>query len=211
MLYTKTVERNTLGLLRQLQKEPYLKGYYLVGRTALALKIGHRKSIDIDLFSDFSFDVNTLLEKLQSNYDYQMFHSAQNTLKGSIDGIKVDLLSHRYPLIREPLFEEEIAMLSIPDIIAMKLNAISGSGQRVKDFIDIWFLLSTYSLDSMISYYKEKYTNNNEAVVLKSLVYFDDIDMSDWPVIISEPKLKWKTVATELEKQVMVYTKSKIL
>lgn len=210
MLHTKTVERSTLELLKQLQKKPYLQDFYLVGGTALALDLGHRRSIDLDLFSDFSFDVIQLLENLQNDFNYTLFFSATNSLKGSIDNIKIDIMAHRYTLIRKPITSEGVSMLSIPDIIGMKLNAISGSGQRVKDFIDIYFLLKSISLDKMISFYKEKYPQNNESIVLKSLVYFDDIDFSDWPVIISEPLLKWNTVATTLKEQVVSYSRKKI-
>ncbi len=210
MLYKETVENTTLELLNGLQSKPYLKGFYLVGGTALALRIGHRKSVDLDLFSNFSFDVVQLLENLSADYNFNLFFSANNTIKGSIDGVKVDLLSHRYPLIAEKVVEEKIEMLSLQDIIAMKLNAISTSGQRVKDFIDIFYLLRKFSVEQMIGYYKEKYTQYNEVSVLKSLVYFDDIDFNDWPEITSEPRLKWQVVKGELEKSVKKYLKQKL-
>lgn len=210
MLHKETVESTTLELLNSLQAKPYLKGFYLVGGTALALRIGHRKSVDLDLFSNFRFDVIQLLENLSADYSFNLFFSANNTIKGSIDNVKVDLLSHRYPLIAEPVVEEGIEMLSTPDIIAMKLNAISGNGQRVKDFIDIYYLLHKFSIEQMIGYYKEKYTQYNEISVLKSLVYFDDIDFNDWPVIIDKPSLKWLAVKDELEKSVKKYLKQKL-
>ncbi|NEW85231.1 MAG: nucleotidyl transferase AbiEii/AbiGii toxin family protein [Mariniphaga sp.] len=53
MLFKETVDPSTLELLGQIQQKPYFKDFYLVGGTALALKIGHRKSVDIDLFSNF--------------------------------------------------------------------------------------------------------------------------------------------------------------
>jgi hypothetical protein len=210
MLHKETVDPLSIKLLTELQEKPYLDGFFLVGGTALALLLGHRKSIDLDLFSDFDFDVSELLESLQQDYQYQMFYSAKNTLKGAINGINIDILAHRYPYIGKPLSVNDIKMLSIPDIIAMKLNAISGSGQRVKDFIDIFFLLRTFDLDEMIKFYKNKYALNNEAVALKSLVYFDDIDFSDWPELISEPELQWKTIAQSLENEVMNYSRRKI-
>jgi hypothetical protein len=210
MLYKETVESTTLELLNSLQSQPYLKGFYLVGGTALALRIGHRKSVDLDLFSNFSFDVVQLLENLTADYNFNLFFSANNAIKGSIDSIKVDLLSHRYPLIAELVVEEKIEMLSLQDIIAMKLNAISTSGQRVKDFIDIFYLLRKFSIEQMIGYYKEKYTQYNEVSVLKSLVYFDDVDFNDWPEITTEPRLKWQVVKDELEKSVKKYLKQKL-
>ena len=210
MLYKETVESTTLELLNSLQSQTYLKNFYLVGGTALALKIGHRKSVDLDLFANFNFDVVQLLENLSTDYNFNLFFSANNTIKGSINNVKVDFLSHRYPLIADPIVEEDIEMLSLQDIIAMKLNAISGSGQRVKDFIDIFYLLRKFSIEQMIDFYKEKYTQYNEVSILKSLVYFDDIDFNDWPDITAEPNLKWNIVKEELEKSVKKYLKQKL-
>ena len=142
MLYKETISPNTLELLIRLQQKEYLKGFYLVGGTSLALQIGHRTSIDIDLFSDYSFDTGQLLENLNADFGFNLFFSATNTLKGSINGVQVYILAHRYPYVSPPVILDDIAMLSTEDIIAMKLNAISISGQRVKDFIDIYSLLS---------------------------------------------------------------------
>ncbi len=101
-------------------------------------------------------------------------------------------------------------MLALQDITAMKLNAIAVSGQRVKDFIDIFYLLQKFTLEQMVGFYKEKYTQYNELTVLKSLVYFDDIDFSDWPVLVSEPGLRWETVKKRLETSVKDYLKQNL-
>lgn len=207
MLYQETVDRSTLELLIQLQGKEYLKGFYLVGGTALALTMGHRKSVDIDLFSDFSFNTGALLENLSADFPFELFFSANNTLKGSINGIQVDILAHRYPLVREPLVMEDICMLSSEDIAAMKLNAISVSGQRVKDFVDIFYLLDKYSVEEMIGFYKIKYSQYNEVNVLKSLTWFEDVDLSDWPVILKTPKLKWGTVTKKIKVATNIFLK----
>ena len=208
MLHKETVENTTLELLTSLQSKPYLQEFCLVGGTALALKLGHRKSVDLDLFTAHSFNVMQMLENLSADFDFQLFYSANNTIKGSIDNVMVDILAHRYPLVKEPLIEEGITMLDLQDIIAMKLNAISGSGQRVKDFIDIFYLLRLFNLEQMIGFYKKKYQQYSEAVVLKSLVYFDDIDFSEWPVLLSEPNLKWDVIKKKLENTVNNYMKT---
>jgi hypothetical protein len=127
---TTAVETRVLELIKSLQGKPYLEGFNLVGGTALALHIGHRKSVDIDLFSNFSFNAEELLEQIHQDFDFQLFFTASNTLKGSINSVNVDILAHRYELIAEPVFMNGVKLASIPDIIAMKLNAISTSGQR---------------------------------------------------------------------------------
>ena len=76
MLHKETVDQSTLELLIQIQQKEYMKGFFLVGGTALALKLGHRKSIDIDLFSNFSFDAGQILENLSADFRFNLFFSA---------------------------------------------------------------------------------------------------------------------------------------
>jgi len=209
MLQTKAIETPTLDLIKNLQAKTYLQGFYLVGGTALALHFGHRKSIDIDLFSNFDFNATDLLEKIHQDFSFQLLFTASNTLKGHIDNINVDLLAHRYKLVAGVETMDGISLLSLPDIIAMKLNAISTSGQRSKDFIDIYYLLKKYRLGKMLEFYQEKYNQHNISFILKSLIYFDDVDLADWPVLIENPKLKWGDITKQIEKVVLAYVNQK--
>lgn len=205
MLYKETVGASNLELLKSLQSKQYLQGFNLAGGTALALYNGHRKSVDLDLFSDFAFDTSAMLENLVQDFDFRLLFSAANTLKGSIGEIEVDIIAHRYNLINNPVKEESIRILSEPDIIAMKLNAISTSGQRIKDFVDIYYLLDKYDLKTMLGFYLEKYNQPNDLLILKSLIYFDDVEESEWPILIKEPDLKWKDVKRKIQKKVIDY------
>ncbi len=209
MLHAKAIETPTLDLIKSLQTKTYLQGFYLVGGTALALHFGHRKSIDIDLFSNFDFNAAELLEKIHQDFSFQLLFTATNTLKGHIGNINVDILAHRYKLVSGVETIDGVDMLSLPDIIAMKLNAISTSGQRSKDFIDIYYLLKKYRLEKMLEFYQEKYNQNNISFVLKSLIYFDDVDLADWPVLIENPRLKWGDITKQIEKVVLAYANQK--
>ena len=211
MLYKEAVNASTLELLKSLQSKFYLLGFNLVGGTALALYNGHRKSVDLDLFSDFAFDTSAMLENLVQDFDFRLLFSAANTLKGSIGETEVDIIAHRYNLINSPVKEEGISILSEPDIIAMKLNAISTSGQRIKDFIDIYFLLDKYDLETMLGFYLGKYNQQNDLLILKSLIYFNDVEESEWPVLIREPNLKWKDVKRKIQKKVVDYSRQETL
>jgi hypothetical protein len=205
MSLAEAVETTTLDLINNLQGKHYLQGFYLVGGTSLALHLGHRKSIDIDLFSNFEFDASGLLENIHQDFSYKLFFTASNTLKGSIENINVDILAHRYKYIAETQEVHGVKLLSIPDIIAMKLNAISTSGQRSKDFIDIYYLLEKYKLEKMLDFYREKYDQENISFILKSLIYFEEVNLADWPVMIRDPKLKWVDVKKRIEKEVLDY------
>jgi predicted nucleotidyltransferase component of viral defense system len=207
MLHSEAVDDSTLGLLRSLQSKEYLKGFYLAGGTALALYLGHRKSVDIDLFSNFGFDVAQMLENINQDFSFQLFYSSPNTLKGTIGNIKTDIIAHRYPYVKEPVIRDNLFVLSEEDIIAMKLNAVLTSGQRIKDFIDIYYLLDKYDIDDILRFYKTKYNQENDGLVLKSLIYFNDVDISDLPILIKNPGLKWSEIKIRIEKVVLRYVK----
>ena len=194
MLHQETVTVPTLDLIRKLQKDPVFDRFCLVGGTALSLQIGHRKSIDIDYFTRISFDNQPLIEHLEKQYGFSLQYTNLNTVKGFVDGILIDLLKHDYPYINEPILMDGIKMLSKQDIAAFKVNAITGSGTRAKDFVDIYFLLKEFSFAEIVGFYSLKYGQRNEFHAVKSLTYFDDLDHSDWPNLVLEKNLTIKKV-----------------
>ncbi|MCF8359091.1 MAG: nucleotidyl transferase AbiEii/AbiGii toxin family protein [Prolixibacteraceae bacterium] len=154
-----------------------LNSFILVGGTALALRLGHRISIDIDLFTTKPFNSSQMANLMRLQFNMQIDFMAENTLKGEIDGVAVDILAHQYPWNESAEEVNGIRLARLSDIAAMKLNAISGDGTRLKDFTDIAFLSSKLSLNEMLACYKQKY-NSNPVIPLKALVYFDDIDFN---------------------------------
>lgn len=162
MLYKETVSLNTLELLKALMIDPLFSGFFLVGRTALSLQIGHRKSIDLDLFSQNDFSENELQEEIEGKYDFYTDFQSKNTLKGQINGIKVDFISHEYPLVNPLLVIEDVRMAGLEDIAAMQLN----KGTRLKDFIDIAYLSSCLTLIQIIEAYQGKYPGRNPLMAI---------------------------------------------
>ena len=197
MLQTQTVEPRTLELLRKLQSEPLMSSFNLVGGTALALRLGHRKSIDLDLFTNKDFDIVELREMLVEKYAMKVAFERGQTLKGFIDGVMIDCIRFNYPHIKEPDIADGVRLESIPDIIAMKLDTISHNGTRIKDFIDIATLSSQYSLNEMLKFYLAKYPNANVLMPVKSLVYFGDINFNE-SVVMLNGAFDWERVARRL-------------
>jgi hypothetical protein len=181
------IQPETFSLIQELQSLEFLKGFYLVGGTSLALQLGHRNSIDIDFFTQNEFDDAALIENLLKNFQINIVFAKSNTLIGAINGIKTDFIRHNYPLLRDPITEEGITYLSMEDIAAMKLHAIVNSGKRLKDFIDIYFLLEHFSLKMMLSFYQEKYLHMNQMIALKAINFFDEIDPDIDPPILKNP------------------------
>jgi hypothetical protein len=175
-----------------------LKEFVLVGGTALALQLGHRISVDIDLFSSLPFDSVYLGDYLRLNYNFELDFIADNTLKGEMDGVQLDLITHQYPWLQKQHIFENIRLASFIDIAAMKLNAISGNGSRVKDFIDIAFLSSEISLNQMLLAYEQKY-RSNPIMPLKGLLYYDDINFNEPIKMTGNNSFKWKEIEKRLK------------
>ncbi len=181
----------TLRLLERLQQDAVLEDFFLVGGTDLALQIGHRLSVDLDLFTLEAFDNQDLQTYLTSHYGFFIDNISTYTISGVIKGIKVDFIRHAYPLVRPLFVTDSLRLASLEDIAAMKLNAIAHSGQRLKDFVDIYFLLEKMPLSTMLVAYEVKYANSNALIPLKALTFFDDInDQLDPPQMVRAVSLE---------------------
>lgn len=202
MLHTDVVEGKTLSLLKQLEKEDLLSDFNLAGGTALALYLGHRKSVDLDLFTPNKFDTQELRLFLEEKYNFRHVFSVGHTLKGSIDGIKVDLITHAYNYIQQPFTYDGIRLYGMADIIAMKLSAITDNGTRLKDFLDISFLSTKYSFLEMLSFYRQKFPDSHLIGVIKALTYYEDIDFNE-SVILMNGQFEWEPVAERLRQMVV--------
>jgi len=197
MLYENTIEGKTFELLKRLTGDEKFNDFHLAGGTALALQVGHRKSIDLDLFSSEDFNFDDVNQYLKANYEFTDSYFEKNTLKGFIEGVKIDFLTHAYPLVAPIVTENNIRLYAVKDIAAMKLNAIIHNGTRVKDFVDIAWLSSVMPLSEMLDAFETKY-RSNYFVALKSLVYFDDIDFKE-PIQMTDGKFQWKIISKRLE------------
>ena len=101
-------------------QDNFLKDFNLVGGTALALHLGHRISEDIDLFTSNPYELSVLKKHIQKKYDADIYGETSIGIRCYINAIKTDFLNYPYPSIENSVVKEEIRMLQIPDIAAMK-------------------------------------------------------------------------------------------
>lgn len=151
MLFTSTVESKTLALLKELMSFDFLKDTWLVGGTALALQLGHRKSIDLDFFGSIDTDLFEVGNPFGIDYSVERIGNTKNIKIYLINGIKVDIVNYPYHWLENQVIEKELRLASIKDISAMKLSAITGRGTK-KDFVDLSFLLEKYSLKQIMNH-----------------------------------------------------------
>jgi len=176
MLQKQTVEKKTFQLIERLQTEPLLSQTRLVGGTSLALQIAHRRSTDIDLFTTEKYDFDEVFNMLSLQYGLLPTRTNPNTIIGFIDDIKVDVIYHPFVWIDAPVIEDDLRLASVKDITAMKIHAITNSGQRPKDFVDIAYLSTSFSYNTMKEFALEKYPAYDPIMFDKAINYFEDID-----------------------------------
>lgn len=197
MLHTEILQAKTFELLTKIMDDEYFKDFNLVGGTALSLYLGHRRSIDLDLFSQDEFDVAALRKHLVEKYNFKESFSEKQTLKGSIDGVFIDCIRYDYPQISPITLEGHIRVTGIPDLLAMKLFAITDSGDREKDFVDVAFFSTKVSLNDMLGYYENKFKGVSTLSPLKALLYFKDIKRTE-PLLLTTGTYRWELIADRL-------------
>lgn len=197
MLYTQTVEAGTYELLKSLMADQTFRQFALAGGTALSLLIGHRKSIDLDLFTTGEFNPPQLEKYLQEKYAFKGDLLSGSGLKGEVNGIKLDIIRHDYPDVEPRIQEDGIRLYSLKDIAAMKLSAIADNGTRLKDFIDVAYLSGYLSLKEMLAAFEMKYPQTNPYRAVKGLNYYDDIRFSERIDLLGKG-FCWETITTRL-------------
>jgi Nucleotidyl transferase AbiEii toxin, Type IV TA system len=200
MLYTEAVEKGTLDIIKKLMTDGVFDAFNLVGGTTLAIKVGHRKSIDIDLFTTSDFNAQEISKHLITVYNATRVQIITNGVFCFINGVKLDLLAHKYPLIENLEIIDDIRMVSLKDIGAMKLNAIYYNGTRLKDFVDMYALLEIFSLHELIGASERKYPEINTAILKQALLHHKDIDFSVRIDYVGAD-LKWPEIAGRLTRQ----------
>lgn len=131
-----------------------------------------------------------------------LLSKSKNILVYVVNDVKVDFVNYDYRWVKPVLNIQGFRLASKEDIVAMKLNAIAGRGSK-KDFIDLFFLLKQFSLGELLDFYKSKYPDGSEFMVLKSLGYFDDADEDETPNMLLP--MNWEQVKIHIAQQLKEY------
>ena len=179
--------------LGDLRRTSVLTRFYLAGGTGLALRLGHRRSVDLDFFTGESFGLEQLLQKVQHLSGFALIAKEEQTLHAHIRGIKVSFLGYAYPVLFQ--FEEfrGIKVADPRDIACMKISAIAGRGAK-RDFVDLYAASKQYLLPKLLELFHRKFAQANYSAVhvLKSLTYFDDAENDPMPEMLAP--ISWMEV-----------------
>jgi hypothetical protein len=208
-LHREALGRSQRSLLPRLAPLARQHGFHLAGGTALALQLGHRRSVDFDWFREDPIDdpLRLAADLRAAGLTFETERVERGTLHGRASGVRVSFLEYRYPLLR-PLREvESLRLAALEDIAAMKLAAVAQRGSK-KDFVDVVSLGRRFGLVEMLAFYREKYGVEDVGHVLVALAYFDDADRERMPMLLqrqSWPGVKatilgWVQGATRLRR-----------
>ena len=188
----------TLGALR----DRFLIGQaYLAGGTALALRFGHRLSVDLDFYTRELFDEDGLLTRIQAMPDFSLVAKGPHTIHAAIHGTKVSFLGYPYPQLFPPARFEGVSIADPRDIACMKVSTIASRGTK-RDFIDLYMAGGRFDIREILDWFGRKYAASrySRIHILKSLMYFGDAEKDPMPHMLVP--LAWDEVKRFFRKEV---------
>src|SRR3989344_1000559 len=169
-------QRKLLPLVKHFSQD-----FFLVGGTAVALQIGHRLSVDFDLFTESDFDNGAIsdqitlfapIEKVQTD------QAGQYTLY--INGVQFTFMKYRFQIPCDRALRDVIKMPDLLTLGAMKLHAL-GRRAKWKDYVDLYFIIKNHhSVPELIAETRKLFPNEvNEVDMRAQLGYFHFMNYSD--------------------------------
>ena len=181
--------------------------FYLAGGTALALQVGHRRSVDFDLFTAEELPDRLLptVKRIFSGSNIAVTYSSPEQLNVLVDEIRVTLLRYEYPLIEPPISIHGVPVADVHEIAAMKAFFI---GKRIsyKDYVDWYFMLSEKHVDlpDIVKLAGQKYGNDfNDRLFLGQLASVSEVE--EVPIEHLRGAVDHRTIQNYLEKEVSNY------
>lgn len=192
-LHYETVSIELREILHELMKEELFSNFRLVGGTSLSLQRGHRKSTDIDLFTDEeygSIDFNEINEYLKNKYPYLDSNDVPVGMGKAYfigdskeNSIKLDLY-YTDKFIDDLVLQDGVRLASTKEIASMKMDIIQRTGRK-KDFWDLHDLMELYSLNEMLCFHKERYPYSHDRnLILNNLTEFESADEDFEPICL---------------------------
>lgn len=199
-MFEKTLLPDTLNAIKIVSRSKTIGQAYLAGGTALALHLGHRISVDLDFFTQNSFDEQVLNLELSQFPEYKETRLAWQTVLGTVGETKFSIFYYKYKMIDDLSDYMGIKLAGKKDIAAMKILALSDRGTK-RDFVDIYFLSKEFALEEMFDFYNQKFGDLDNKIYhfVKSLNYFADADIDKMPNMLLP--VDWDNVKTFFERE----------
>jgi len=178
----------------------FSKKFCLAGGTAVALHIGHRRSIDFDLFSVSKFSNNLIQKQISGSYQIEhLFVDTKDEYSILVDGVKITFLYYPFPIIFSDSFENYIKVADLKTLAALKAYTL-GRRAKWKDYADLFFILNGFlSIQEIVDKAKEIFQKNfSEKNFRVQLAYFKDIDFSEKVIFMKGYEISDKVIKKAL-------------
>lgn len=197
----KDILTDTQIALFPLLKE-FSSDFGLVGGTAIALQIGHRHSIDYDLFTNKPFDHLEVRAVLSKNHSInQTIIDSKQELTLIVDEVKMTFYTYPYTLHFSEKFEDIISLPSLRTLAAMKAFAL-GRRAKWKDYVDLYFLSNKLGFSSIIQESQQLFGSEFDEKLFRSQIcYFEDIDYSEEVFYVANHSVNQEKIKTYLVNQ----------
>lgn len=204
MLQQNATPPATLELLKEISGLPQLGDFGLGGGTNLALRMGHRFSIDLDFFTNTQYNTATVFSLITKAFpSAELLFEQNQTMMFMINDVKVDFVLYPFSWLQPFDIIEEVRLVSVEDIIPMKLQAASNRNAK-KDYWDIAALLKTYPLKKILEIFSSKFPQVDVGFIIHSLTNFENADMEPDPD--TDNNTQWNDIKHELIDAVKTYT-----
>jgi len=155
-------------------------GFYLAGGTSLALQIGHRISVDFDLFCDDELDRGLLrrVSRVFPEAEVSPLINNPDELTALVNSVKITFLRYPFPPDEPFIVYENVPLLSVRDIAVTKAYTIGRRGSY-KDYVDLYFIMAERhaTLTEIVQGAEQRYgADFNSRLFLEQLVYMADLD-----------------------------------
>jgi len=196
-MHTEIFNSDQVGLLPVMKL--FRKEFYLVGGTAIALQIGHRRSIDFDLFTLKPFGAKRVLNVLEKAGKHAtVTRRVSEQLNLIVDNVKVTFFEYPYA-VEADVSDVTFRIPNLLSLAAMKAFAL-GRRSKWKDYVDLFFLLrERFSLSEIIAQAEGIFGEMFSAKLFRSqLAYHADIDYSEKVDYMPGHEVDGETVKAQL-------------
>ncbi len=178
-MHLEILNKEQLEILPFIKK--YTKSYYLVGGTAIALHIGHRRSVDYDLFIEDGINVLGIKKQVAvSGFLSNVIVQKADQIHFTINRVKLTFFQFPFSVPADNYYESYFRIPDLLSLAAMKAFALGGRG-KWKDYVDLYFIIKHHSsikeiCNKAIQLFSGVF---NPALFCKQLCYFDDISFEE--------------------------------
>jgi len=208
-MFFRTLPAPARRIFTRLGREPFTRGFYLAGGSAAALHLGHRVSMDLDLFAQEPFVPGDLTYRLQAIDPLTIQQQKADTLVALLGGTQISFFQYPYALLEPAAVYRGVRIASLLDIALMKIIAISQRGRR-RGFVDLYAICQAhYPLQDILRRLPEKYPSLSYPTyhLLRALSYFADAEKD--PPLQMLAGCSWREVKAFFTKQAREMAKQK--